>query len=453
MEAFAAEAGSSSLGQEFLSSPLGQFGSIGTSWNGSLSTGSYSLTDILSGAAAGSIRDIYLQGNPNATDLAFQWWQQQLPNVSNRLVAVSKGLEPFVYNKAKSQYEADYPGQSANMEFADFVKATESDASMQASGQSLLDAGFTGFQIADINDGPITIGDQNFVTSEQHSLDVDQSIEQLQIELQTAEDELSALQLEFFQLQDSGAATQEELEQLQTDFDTKSQELGVLQQQEADRQAQVDADLLQQQENEQFILDNNLSSEHFSLTPEEQERDLFISQSQQFLDLEGAKADLLTQKQLFDALESDTNATQEDKDVARGSLNTSLATLIQAGLSIGVPIGQILSSDDVTGAVANQSEDVGVQFRPQTPDLKIAPTLGPSFSNTAGLLGGGGGFTTAPSTTPKFQELPIAKAPNPTFNQFEDTFNPTVTASGFSKPKSLLNTGNSNSLGLLQRRA
>lgn len=256
-------------------------------------------------------------------------------------------------------------------------------------------------------------------------------------------------QLQFDELQTQVTDLQSRVESGEISQAQADSDIAALKEAEAERVAVEEARVVQEQEQEQFIIDNNLSPEHFSLTPEEQERDLFISQSQQFLDLEGAKADLLTQKNLSDALEADTNATQEEKDAQRSILNTSLSGLIMAGLAIGVPIGQILSSDDVTGAVENQPEDVGLQFRQQTPDLEISPTLGPSFSNTAGLLGGGGGFTTRPSTSPKFQELPIPKAPKPTFNQFEDNFNPNVTATGFPKPKNILNTGNS--LGLLGR--
>ena len=420
---------------------LGQSSGLINNFFDSESGRTFTLRQILDGSAAGIINDIPGVSN----DVAFEWWSRKLNDASGRLVTLSNNFDEFSYNVAKNDFNEAFPNVTTS--FEDFSRIVEGGID-DAGGQELINGGFSGNQVADVNGGAITIGGDVFQTTEQQQLDNTESIEQLQTDLATAQNELQSLQDEFDALTASGELTDEKLEQLQTDFDAKSQELEVLQQQEADRQAQIEADALQEQENQQFIADNNLSPDHFSLTPEEQERDLFISQSQQFLDLEGAKADLLTQKQLFDALESDTNATQEDKDAAMGNLNTSLATLIQAGLAIGVPIGQILSSDDVTGAVENQPEDVGLQFRQQTPDLEISPTLGPDLGNVAGLLGGGG-FTTRPSTISRFQAAPIAQVEDATFNQFEDTFNPTVTASGFPKPKSLLNTGNST--GLLGR--
>ena len=374
----------------------------------------FTLRQIFDGTAAGMINDIPGVGNSEAR----AWWNAQLPGAVNVAVGLTDKLDSFTYDVSKFEFGIRYP--DVTLPFEKVGNILESGINSD-NGQVLLDGGFTGNQIADINKGTINIGGTDYLTTEdQAAADAAKKAADDAAARKAAEDAARK------------AAEDAAAKKAAEDAARKAAE-------DAARKAADDAAVLKKkQEQEQFIKDNHLSSDFFDLTPEQQQQDLFIAQSQQFLDVEAAKADLLTQKQLFDSINADANSTQEQKDNQTAALNTSLAGLIQAGILIGAPIGQILTSEDVTSAVKGQTEDVGVNFRNQTPDLKISPTLAPSFSNTAGLLGGGGGFTTKPSTISGFSPAPIADLGKTTFNQFEDTFKPTIASQGFPKPRSIL---------------
>ena len=103
----------------------------------------------------------------------------------------------------------------------------------------------------------------------------------------------------------------------------------------------------------------------------------FDFQSQQFLDAEQAKADLITSQQQLQALQADDTATQEQIDEGQSDLNLNIAGFLTGALALGsLALGGIRESVDISG------EDLNINLRSNIrPDFQLSPDL-----SIAGLL-------------------------------------------------------------------